>query len=196
MEYKSRRGTLLFQNLLKFKPEIPIKLSRDDVKLLLEYTERYGKDVRQRSVRADTTNYNAGTLPLNLNDNKPLPSCSTKEFSQQEQPEQFSQQEQPEQISQQEQPEQISQQEQPEQISQQEQPEQISQQEQTEQISQQQPEQISQQKPEQISQQEPQQVTTNKETSKLQDSLFPLYIFDDHLTVMWEGSICIARIIN
>jgi len=86
-EYEIPRGTLLFQNLLKIKPEIPIKLSRDDVKLLLEYREWYGKGVCQRSVRADTTKYNAGTLPLNLHDNNPLPSFSTIEFSQQ-QPEQ------------------------------------------------------------------------------------------------------------
>ena len=54
-EYEIPGGTLLFQNLLKIKPEILIKFSRDDVKLLLEYRERYGKGVRQRSVRADTT---------------------------------------------------------------------------------------------------------------------------------------------
>ena len=53
-EYEIPRGILLFQNLLKIKPEIPVKLSRDDVKLLLEYRERFGKGVRQRSVRADT----------------------------------------------------------------------------------------------------------------------------------------------
>ena len=78
------RGTLLFQNLLKIKPEIPVKLSRDDVKLLLEYRERFGKGVRQRSVRADTTKYNAGTLPLHLYDNRPLPNCSNIEFTQQQ----------------------------------------------------------------------------------------------------------------
>ena len=83
-EYEIPRGTLLFQNLLKIKPEIPVKLSRDDVKLLLEYRERFGKGVRQRSVRADTTKYNAGTLPLHLYDNRPLPNCSNIEFTQQQ----------------------------------------------------------------------------------------------------------------
>ena len=77
-------------------------------------------------VRADTTEYNAGTLPLNLYDNNPLPSCSTIEFSQQQ----------------------------------------------------------------------PEQNTNNTETPELQDSRFPLYLVGDYLAVMWEASICIARIIT
>ena len=72
---------LLFQYLLKITPEKPVKLCRENVKLLLQFREKYGKGVRQRSVRSDTTKYRPGTLPLNLYNNNPLPSCSNIDFS-------------------------------------------------------------------------------------------------------------------
>ena len=58
--YEAPKGMLLFQNLLKITPEKPIKLCREDVKLLLQFKEKYGKGVRQRSVRSDTTKYRPG----------------------------------------------------------------------------------------------------------------------------------------
>jgi hypothetical protein len=79
--YEAPKGMLLFQYLLKITPEKPVKLCRENVKLLLQFREKYGKGVRQRSVRSDTTKYRPGTLPLNLYNNNPLPSCSNIDFS-------------------------------------------------------------------------------------------------------------------
>ena len=101
--------------------------------MLLEYRERYGKGIRQKSVRAATTKYNACTLPLNLYDNSPLPSCTNITFSQQLD--------------------------------------------------------LTTETPEQQ-----QDLTT--ETPEPQDSGSDLYLADDYLAVLWEGSVCIGRVIT
>ena len=64
--YEALSGFLKVEDLPRLKHPTANKLNENEVKALLRYREMYGKGVRQRSVRADTTKYNAGTLPLNL----------------------------------------------------------------------------------------------------------------------------------
>ncbi|CAC5403157.1 unnamed protein product [Mytilus coruscus] len=67
------------QNRLNFKQtksEIVHALPKEDVRLLLVFREKFGKGVRQRSVRSYNTKFNAGTLPLVLNKNNVPPPCS------------------------------------------------------------------------------------------------------------------------
>ena len=64
--YEAMSGFLKMEDLPRLKSPIAKKLKENELKVMLQSRERYGRGVRQRSVRADTTKYNAGTLPLNL----------------------------------------------------------------------------------------------------------------------------------
>ncbi|CAC5406515.1 unnamed protein product [Mytilus coruscus] len=56
--YESPKQYLSLEQFPKFQRGKPSSVSKEDVKLLFEFRERYGKGVRQRSVRADTTKFN------------------------------------------------------------------------------------------------------------------------------------------
>lgn len=43
-----------------------VSMQKDDLKLLYEWANTYGKCVRQRTVRQETTSYKCRTLPLNM----------------------------------------------------------------------------------------------------------------------------------
>ncbi|CAC5420038.1 unnamed protein product [Mytilus coruscus] len=64
------------ERLVRTKGERVHALPKEDVRLLLEFREKFGKGVRQRSVRSDNTKFNAGTLPLVLYKNNEPPPCS------------------------------------------------------------------------------------------------------------------------
>ncbi|CAC5398967.1 unnamed protein product [Mytilus coruscus] len=68
-------------SMLRLKTETPSVLdcARDFLRGVVE--ERYGKGVRQRSVRADTTKFNAGTLPLNMYQNNIPPKYASIDLS-------------------------------------------------------------------------------------------------------------------
>ncbi|VDH94736.1 Hypothetical predicted protein [Mytilus galloprovincialis] len=59
--YESPKQYLSLVQFPKFQRDKPYSISKEDVKLVFEFRERYGKGVRQRSVRADTTKFNAET---------------------------------------------------------------------------------------------------------------------------------------
>ncbi|CAG2216296.1 unnamed protein product [Mytilus edulis] len=57
--YESPKQYLSLEQFPKFQRDKPSSVSKEDVKLLFEFRERYGKGVQQRSVKADTTKFNA-----------------------------------------------------------------------------------------------------------------------------------------
>ncbi|CAC5363689.1 unnamed protein product [Mytilus coruscus] len=79
--YESPKQYLSLEQFPKFQRDKPSSVSKEDVKLLFEFRERYGTGVRQRSVRADTTKFNAGTLPLNMYQNNIPPKYTSIDLS-------------------------------------------------------------------------------------------------------------------
>ncbi|CAC5409196.1 unnamed protein product [Mytilus coruscus] len=79
--YESSKQYLSLEQFPKFQRDKPSSVSKENVKLLFEFRERYGKGVRQRSVSADTTKFNAGTLPLNMYQNNIPPKYASINLS-------------------------------------------------------------------------------------------------------------------
>ena len=69
--YETPSGLMKVNELPKLNRNKICKMSDNQMKALLTFRERFGKGVRQRSVRSDTTKHNAGTLPINLYMNNP-----------------------------------------------------------------------------------------------------------------------------
>ena len=67
--YEIPKEYLFIEQFPKFKHDKPPNITREDIKTMYEYREKFGKGLRQRSIRSDTTKYNAGTLPLNMYQN-------------------------------------------------------------------------------------------------------------------------------
>ena len=61
--YPLPEGTIQFHEMPKMKPLPARELSLDDCQELTEFASVYGRAVRQRSVRQETTMAKAGTLP-------------------------------------------------------------------------------------------------------------------------------------
>ena len=60
--YQQHTAALMFEELSRIPYEKRVKMAVSNVRKLLKYVENFGKGVRQRSIRSDTTNENADSL--------------------------------------------------------------------------------------------------------------------------------------
>ena len=62
--YSDPPGFLKIEDMPKLKKESPVTMSKQNLAKLLAYRSNFGRDMRQRAVRADTTKDTPGTLPM------------------------------------------------------------------------------------------------------------------------------------
>ena len=74
--YEIPKDYLTIEQLPTLKREKPAYMSKEDIKIMFEFREKIVKGVRQRYFRSDTTQFNAGTLPLHMYHNNIVPTCS------------------------------------------------------------------------------------------------------------------------